>query len=285
MQGIGLACLPVLSYAYVYIRGVQHPEWRGAGQWATAGQWFVQFLTVQQGRDELAPGLTLQTFFTAEFPALMWQELTWPIFLGGLLGLAFLARRRAIFLYSTLFIYFIFAWGYRFGNWFQVVIPVYPIFIIGVAAGLSRIGERLEPARAGGRAKAGRHWAAVLYPAAVGLLLSGLLVYRFSTSLPEANQRSRTGDTGLDPGWAILADKPTSPAVISGVFAERVALQYLGIVWGAAPSIYPTDAGDLQPPAAVGDRSVLTYITRRAAAAGPEAIRPGEMHPQAAGVQ
>lgn len=27
------AALPLISYAYVYIRGAQHPEWRGAGEW------------------------------------------------------------------------------------------------------------------------------------------------------------------------------------------------------------------------------------------------------------
>jgi len=141
LKATGVGLLPVLSYAYIYIRGAQHPEWRGAGQWTSTWEWFVQFLTIQQGRDELAPGLSLQNIFTDEFPILMAHELTWPVFVGGLVGLACLGKRRAIFLYSTLFIYFIFSWGYRFGNWFQVIIPAYPIFIIGVAAGLRSISE------------------------------------------------------------------------------------------------------------------------------------------------
>ena len=40
---IALALLPLLSYIYVYVRGAQHPEWRGAGQWASTGQWFFEF--------------------------------------------------------------------------------------------------------------------------------------------------------------------------------------------------------------------------------------------------
>ena len=89
-QAIGLALLPLISYAYIYIRGAQHPEWRGIGQWPSTWAWFIQFITIQQGRDELAPGLSLDTIFTNEFPSLMGQELTWLVFFGGLLGLAYL---------------------------------------------------------------------------------------------------------------------------------------------------------------------------------------------------
>lgn len=295
LLAVGLTCLPLFSYAYVYLRGVLHPEWRGEGQWPNAWTWFVQFLTIRQGRDELAPGLTLQNFFTGEFPSLLWQELTGLVFWIGLVGLAFLGRRRAIFLYSTLVIYFVFSWSYRFGNWFQVIIPAYPIFIIGFAAGITRIGE----------------WANyksqfVLHPfsfvqgkpsflrlqsfrflrpgqAFILLLLIGLLVYRFTTNLPRANQHNLPADTGLDPGWAILADNPVTPAIISGDFAERVALQYLTTVWGAAANLYPTVAGDFSPPPGVDNTELAVYISRRAAAMGSDAIL--GRYPQAAGEQ
>ena len=65
---IALALLPLLSYIYVYVRGAQHPEWRGAGQWASTGQWFLSFLSTRQGRDELT--WSLKPFLTKEFPAL-----------------------------------------------------------------------------------------------------------------------------------------------------------------------------------------------------------------------
>jgi hypothetical protein len=273
LLAIGLVCLPLLSYAYVFISGALHPEWRGSGEWPSTWAWFVQFLTIQQGRDELTSGLTWQTFFTREFPALMWQELTWPIFWGGLVGLAFLGKRRAIFLYSSLLIYFVFCWLYRFGNWFQVIIPAYPIFIIGAAAGLAQVsGVR----RQGSGVK--------LYALYVVLIL--LLLYRFTTNLPRANQRDLPTDTGLDPGWAILADQPTSPAIISSDFAEQVALQYLKTVWCAAPGIYSTSASDFTSPPELGQADSLSYyITRRAVAAAPNTVRLSGEYPQAAGEQ
>ena len=284
---IGLACLPLLSYAYVFISGALHPEWRGSGEWSSTWAWFVQFLTIQQGRDELTPGLTWQNFSTTEFPALMWQELTWPIFWGGLVGLAFLGKRRAIFLYSTLLIYFVFCWLYRFGNWFQVIIPAYPIFIIGTAAGIAQVsGVRCQVSGVKLYALVrslplGRLTSHVLY-----LTLVLLLTYRFTTNLPRANQRDLPTDTGLDPGWVILADQPTSPAIISSDFAEQVALQYLKTVWSAAPGIYPTSPDDFTWPPEVGQADSLSYyITRRAVAAAPNTVRLSGEHPQAAGEQ
>ena len=294
-QAVGLALLPLVSYAYVYIRGAQHPEWRGAGQWPSTWAWFMQFLTIQQGRDELAPGLTLHNFFTNEFPALMGHELTWLVFLGGLVGLACLGRRRAIFLYSTLAIYFIFSWAYRFGNWFQVIIPAYPIFIIGFAAGLRRISEStsqrvtqpLNPSASlplRGLRRAGHPTTQnKIVHYSLFIVLIALLFYRFTTNLPRANQHNLPTDTGLDPGWALLADQPVTPALISGNFAERVALQYLTTVWGVVPSIYPTDAGDLTPPPNVDRAGLVTYISR--AAAPSTTLQLAQVHPQAAGEQ
>jgi hypothetical protein len=309
LTAIVLALLPLLSYLYIFISGALHPEWRGAGEWPNAWAWFVDFLTIQQGRDELAPGLSLQNFFTAEFPALIGQELTWPIFFGGLVGLAFLGQRRAIFLYSTLLIYFIFCWLYRFGNWFQVIIPAYPIFIIGAAAGLARVSEEAktrgrEDARMRGRentenlhASRTTHHASrpthhaprtthhfLLLTSYFLLLL--LLLYRFTTNLPRADQSNLPSDTGLDPGWAILADRPAPPALIASDFSEQIALQYLHTVWGTAPGLYPTEPGDFTSSVEVGQTDSLSYyITRRAAAAAPEAINLEERYPQAAGEQ
>ncbi len=300
LQAVGLACLPLLSYTYVFISGALHPEWRGAGEWPTAWAWFVDFLTIPQGRDELTPGLGLQNFFTAEFPALMWQELTWPIFVGGLVGLAFLGKRRALFLYSTLLIYFVFCWLYRFGNWFQVIIPAYPIFIIGVAAGMKRIdewrmGSGEETKRRGGEEatyeSGNTHYTSrfTLYALRLTLyilpaLLITLLLYRFSTNLPRADQSHLSSDTGLDPGWAILADQPAPLALISSDFPEQVALHYLTNVWGATSAVYPTNPGDLTSPGGQTAR-LSRYITRQAAVAAPEAVRLAVTYPQAAGEQ
>jgi hypothetical protein len=310
---IGLALAPLASYVYVFIRGALHPEWRGVGAWSGSWEWFIQFLTIQQGRDELAPGLSWQNFFTAEFPALLWQELTWPVFVGGLIGLAFLGQRRAIFLYSTLALYLIFCWLYRFGNWFQVIIPAYPIFIIGVAAGLRRVSEwRMSEYSIGqsqrppmGRSanqqritndqyRKGTMLPMINYQLPITLLITALLItlllFRFTTNLPRATQHNRPDDTGLNPGWAILADQPRPPALISADFAERVALQYLQMVWGEGRQLNLTAGpGDFTAPSAPAESSY--YLTRQAVLAVPAALSSPknwpfvELHPQAAGEQ
>jgi hypothetical protein len=191
-----------------------------------------------------------------------------------------LGRRRAVFLYSTLAVYFIFSWAYRFGNWFQVIIPAYPVLIIGLAAGLRAVSQTIfqesgissQRLRAGGRVF-------------IVVLISSFVVYRLVTNFPRANQRDRPEDTGLDPGWAILADAPLPPAVVSGDFGEQLALEYLTTVWGAAPLIYPTAAGDFELPPGAAHDDHRTYISRRAIAAAPQALQPGRMALEAAGEQ
>ncbi len=269
LTALGLALVPLLSYLYIYIRGHQHPEWRGEGQWATTWDWFGQFITIQQGRDELAPGLNLQTIFTEEFPALMWQELTWLVFFGALFGLALLGRRRAIFLYTVLLIYFIFSWGYRFGNWFQVIIPAYPIFIIGFAAVIKELLTRWTPTQYRKMAEG-----------VIILLLVALLGYRFTSNLPRANQYNRPSDIGLDPAWVIIADQPSSPATVFGDFEERVALEYLHTVWNVQPLLIPVD---LLSPATLKNNNV--YLSRRASALTPKLWQTEAIYPQAAGEQ
>jgi hypothetical protein len=188
-----VAALPLLSYAYVYLRGAAHPEWWGQGDWPTAGAWFLDFLTTRQGRDELAPGLTLANFFTTEFPALIWREMTLPVLLGGVIGLFVrpLRWRRGLFLGATLLITLIFCWAYRFGNWYQVILPAYPLLLLGLAALLETLWQQ-ESRLAG--------WRRALLTAA----LLVLVIYRFAVSLPRADQSHRAEDTGLDAGWALL---------------------------------------------------------------------------------
>jgi hypothetical protein len=263
-RGAGLVLLPVTSYAFVYAQGATHPEWRGTGQWPNAWAWFVDFLTTQQGRNELAPGLTLAHFFTGEFPALIWGELTWVVLAGGLLGLWWLGRRRAFFLYGTLAIYLLFCWVDRFGNWFQVIMPAYPLLVLGLATGLNA----LRPDR--------RRWGIR------GLMLIGLVAlvaYRFAISLPRADQSHQPEDSGLDPGWAVLADEPLAYSIIVGDYNQWLALEYLAYIWGAAPPVYPRPLCQLDPPDRV--RVSATYLTRQAAAADPDCL--ADQHRYAAG--
>jgi hypothetical protein len=224
-QAAGLAALPLLSYAYVYIRGAQHPEWRGTGEWSSTWQWFWSFLSTRQGRDELT--WSLWPLWTEEFPSLIWQELTWPVLLMGMWGIARLGHRRAILIYSSLTIYLAFCFIDRLGNWYQVIMPAYPLVVMGAAVAIAEVWQRGWFSR-------------VMAARTVWLLILGaLVVYRFALSLPGADSSGRTGDVGLDPGWTIIADDPPAHAAILGTRDELLALQYLTQIWGVRSDLRP----------------------------------------------
>ena len=247
----GLALLPLLSYAYVYAAGARHPEWRGAGEWATAWEWFWAFVSTGQGRAELTWAWT--PFFTAEFPALIWRELTVPGLIAGLLGWAALGRRPALALYASFALYLALCWVDRLGNWYQVIMPMYALLAVGIAAGAEWLARRDSMARiaycvlripaplpslGGGRGVGGR-W----------LILSCLfilLVYRAALSYPAANAHNRADDTGLAPGWAMVADDPPADTAILGTLPESAALDYLTAIWGQRPDLRPVSSAQAQ---------------------------------------
>jgi hypothetical protein len=217
---IGLAALPLLSYAFVYVRVAQHPEWRGSGLWSSTWQWFWSFISTQQGRSELTWSWT--PFLTADFPRLIIQEMTLPILLLGLAGLAWLGRRRAALLYASLAIYLVFCWIDRQGNWFQVIIPAYALLALGLGLFADRLW-RLKDRRA--------------LRAAVILVLVALIAGRGTMAYAGANERNRPEDSGLVPGWTILADNPPRDMAILGTLQEEAALNYLTQIWGIRPDI------------------------------------------------
>lgn len=192
-KAAGLALLPLLSYLFVYIRGAQHPEWRGEGVWPSTAAWFVDFVSTQQGRSELT--WSLDPLWTTGFPSLMWRELTLVVLLGGLIGVALLGRRRAIFIGGTVLIYLAFSFVDRLGNWFQVIMPVYAVLVATfmVAAGeLWRwLAVRLE--------RRGPRWRSSV-ALLLCLLFVGLIAARAAQNWPAANQRNRADDTALLPG-------------------------------------------------------------------------------------
>jgi hypothetical protein len=245
---IGLALLPLVSYAYVYLAGASHPEWRGAGQWATTWDWFWGFVSTSQGRAELTWSWT--PFLTAEFPALIWRELTVPGLIAGLLGWAALGRRRATALYASLALYLVLCWIDRLGNWYQVIMPMYGLLALGIGAGADWLGLRMDEREKGSRGGGGRSSSASLLPrfqarsrVLVLFCLAGLLCYRAAVSFPLANSRNRADDTGLTPGWAALADNPPAGTAVFGTAAEEAALNYLTQLWGQRPDLR-TATGD-----------------------------------------
>ncbi len=244
---LGLAPVPLSSYLYVYLAGAIHPEWRGAGTWANAWDWFWSFVSTAQGRSELTWSWT--PFLTAEFPALIWRELTVPGLLAGLCGWATLGRRPAVALYATLALYLILCWVDRLGNWYQVIMPVYALLALGIAAGadwLIRTGTvRLAP-----RATYRRQ---IIFG-----LLALLALYRGVLSYPAANARNRPDDTGLLPGWAILADEPPAGAAVLGTLPEVAALDYLITIWGRRPDLRIVTAAQARDLVARGQAVMVT---------------------------
>lgn len=214
-SAVVLMVLPLLSYIYVYVRGAQHPEWRGAGQWESTWAWFLSFVSTGQGRGELT--WSLQPFLTPGFPSLIWGEMTWPGLLAGLAGIAALGRRRATLLYATIVIYVAFCWIDRQGNWYQVIMPVYALLALGIAAGANWIIRR-------GRSR----WVTGIITA----LLIALVIYRGAASYGRADASNRPDDTALAPGWTILADDPPPGTAILGTQPESLSLGYLTEIWG-----------------------------------------------------
>lgn len=247
MAAVGL--LPLLSYGYVYLRGAAHPEWWGEGHWSGAWQWFWDFVSTQQGRAELT--WTVGPF-TEEFPGLVVREMTWPGLLAGLAGLLGLGRRRSGLVLGTLAFYFAFCYLDRYGNWYQVWMPMYAVLALGLVAAASAAwrwmgtrGEARWPARAG-RA----------------MLVAGLIVLvgdRLLTWWPEVDQRGKLTDDGLWPGLAILADGPGAGAAVLGSTDELLSLQYVTEIWGERPDVQGVPADQARTALEEGTRPL--YVT------------------------
>ncbi len=221
------ALMPLISYTYVYGRGALHPEWWGAGgDWHTPQTWFWAFISTAQGRDELGWGLDpARALLGNGFPNLMWHELSLPFFILGLIGIARLKRPLAVLLYSTLVLYAIFCWAYRYGNWFQVILPAYPLILIGVAA---QLDEWHHTASHAPLAKF-RH---LLLP-----LLLLAIAWRVHASWPTADSRNRPTDTALDRP-AVLIAQPLAPnTALFAAVDDALGLQYLIDIWQIRPDL------------------------------------------------
>lgn len=225
------ALLPLISYSYVYLRGVAHPEWWGAQTWANANQWFWAFVSTAQGRDELMWGFEPgRAFLGNGFPELIWQELSVPLLVIGLIGIALLHRRHAAVLYATLVFYLLFDWAYRYGNWFQVILPAYPLVLIG-AAQAADWWQIWAGAHTGPRLRRG-------LTALPLVALAALIVWRIQASLPAANSRGRPEDTALMQAAKLLARPLPSGAALFAAVDDALALQYLTQIWGIQPTLH-----------------------------------------------
>lgn len=219
LKSILLALTPLIAYVYVYIRGAQHPEWWGAGHWANAWQWFLSFIATKQGQDEMT--WTLGPI-SSKIPHLILSELPLILLLLGVVGWWLMGKRSLVLYGLTAVIYLLFTYIDRFGNWFQVILPLYPLVLVGVAFTLHRLWQRFP----------NRLWRAI-----ITLALLGLIIFKFQAVYPRANQHTLTRDDGLTPGWLILEQNPPARAAIIGDVREKRALDYLTQIWGKRPDI------------------------------------------------
>ncbi|MCB0061688.1 MAG: DUF2723 domain-containing protein [Caldilineaceae bacterium] len=229
------ALLPLLSYLYVYGRGVAHPEWWGSGQWSTGLQWFWAFVSTAQGREELGWGFEPWcTTFANGFPSLIGLELTWPVVLLGLVGIALLKQKLTPLLYATLVIYLAFSWAYRCGNWFQVILPAYPLLLLGVARLFSLLLDAgtMRNSAAGAARRFPHGVPFVLY-----ILLTAAVLYRGLLSWPRTDSSNRPTDTALDRGAVLLAAPLSANGKLFATVEDALALQYLMQIWQVRPDL------------------------------------------------
>lgn len=264
------AFLPLVSYLYVYLRGAAHPEWWGVGEWESAQAWFWDFVSTAQGREELGWGFEPgRAFFGNGFPELIWQELSLPLLLLGLVGIALLGRKVATLLYGTLAIYLLFCWAYRYGNWYQVILPAYPLILTGTAVMVQWLGQP-QP-RIGQRwqfSSPARRWVLLL-------ALAGLIVWRFLLSLPDANSRNRPEDTALDRAAQLIVQPLPVGASLFAEVEDALALDYLIHIWQVRPDLRVVSspvAGELLR------RKEPVFSTWQAAATLRQEL-PGDLHP------
>jgi len=262
LTSLAAAILPLCSYAYVYVIGDLHPEWRGAGReaWPTTWAWFLDFLSTGQGRSELTWNLS-GGFPTWVFDALI-DDFTVPVLLAVVVGLFLLGRRRGLLMAGILAVYAIFTYIDRYGNWFQVFIPGHVVLMVCLAAAADGLWRR---------------WSR--WPVRTGLLVlfAALLLTRLAVNWPRNDSARRPGGPvqpglgdGLVPGWVILADDPARNATVVCAYEEGLSLDYLTRIWGERP--------DVQILAATADGGTWLaqpepiYLTRSAAALTDPAV-------------
>jgi hypothetical protein len=231
------AFLPLVSYWYVWVQGAAHPEWWGQGEWSNAQEWFWSFVSTAQGRDELSRGFNATcAFFDNGFPELIWQELSIPLLVIGVVGIALLHKRLAFVLYGTLTLYLVFDWTYRCANWYQVILPAYPLILLGVAAAAERWQAYF--------AAQGRRWLSFA-PAALLVIAIG---WRGVTSWEKADSSNRFGDTALARAGELLNQALPADANLFAATADALALDYLIHIWGIrqdATVVSSEQAGEL----------------------------------------
>jgi hypothetical protein len=141
-------------------------------------------------------------------------------------------RRYRILFVLTAAIYLGFIYIDRFGNWYQVIMPLYPLVLLGSAGALSDLWQRFP-----------YH----LWRIALTMVLIAMILLKFGESYQRVNLRNRPDEVGLVPGWEIIKQSPPQDAAIIASEEEKLALDYLTNIWEVRPDIItisPKAAGE-----------------------------------------
>jgi hypothetical protein len=141
------------------------------------------------------------------------------------IGIALLQKRLAFVLYGTLIIYLVFNWMYRCANWYQVILPAYPLVLLGVAAAAERWQAYFE--------RQGKRWLSFA-PAA---LLAIAIAWRGAASWERADSSNRPGDTALARAGVLLDGALPANTNLFAATEDALALDYLIHIWGIRPDL------------------------------------------------
>jgi hypothetical protein len=155
-------------------------------------------------------------------------------------------------LYGTLAIYLLFNWMYRCANWYQVILPAYPLILLGVAAAANRWQAHFAQPRP---APAARRWLAYL-PL---LLLAGAIVWRTAASWERADSSDRPGDTALARAGVLLGSPLPPSANLFAATEDALALDYLIHIWGLRPDAQVVSSTAAGERLAAGETVYSTY--------------------------
>jgi hypothetical protein len=158
-------------------------------------------------------------------------------------------------LYATLTVYLVFCWVDRLGNWYQVIMPVYPLLVMGMASAADYLWRGAGVGGGGSDSRARR-----LLRAGLVLGLLALSGYRLALSYPRADSSNRMEDTGLQSGLAIVADAPAAHSAVLGDHSENASLRYLTDIWGRRSDVIAVGSAEASRVLAKGGRTVYATI-------------------------
>lgn len=239
LQTILFAAAPLLSYIFIYFRVAANPSWLGTATNQSHQEWFWSFITSPRGRNEIYQSLQLDTPFNANgFPQAILNELSLPILVLGLVGIAMLRPRLRNLTYGTLLVYVIFCWAFRYGHWQIVFIPAYPLVLLGLLPLSRYVRQKLTNSLDSPSLQKYR----TVVPTAVPVLVLVVAIgWAFTSNWERANKRDSAGDTAFDEPALLLAQQLPPDIALYAESPLSLGIEYLTTIWGIRPDLNVTD--------------------------------------------